>query len=171
MKKILILLMLLLITGGSVRAQMDYGFNVDTVNSREYLKKIGYLERADVYRDTFIIYVNRALMDKSMSMLFTPYDFGDRKHGVYTVGDTVVYITVDRLKNDTIEFFEHALNVELADIKFAPAVKYFGMSEDMLQAKWEWVVKNMGAKEYKKYFTLKYPKAAAELDSVNKPQK
>lgn len=161
----------LLLHAGRDFAQIDYSFNVDTVNSDQYLNKIGYLERAHVYRSSSGDYIRKADFGHPVKILFTPYDLGDRQDGVYSVGDTVIYVTVERLKNDTMLSFEFLLNVELAHIKFKPAVKYFGMSEDMVQAQWEWAVKNMGIEKFKQYFRIVNPQAAAELDSINRSNK
>ncbi len=166
MKKIIIAVALVAMGLQNMRAQVDYGFNLDTLNSDSYLKRIGCLKMADSCRAMFIRYRDNAHMGDTISMLLTPYDWGNRHNGVYSVGN-VVYVTIDRLKSDTIEFLRYFLNLELSDIKFREAIRHLGMDDFMVQAKTQWIVKNMGELECKKYLKLRCPQLAAKMDSID----
>lgn len=173
MKKIAIVLAILLLAKESYAQEIDYSFDPDTLNSDQYLKRQGLLERADVYRALFLYYKNNAGIEDSVVMMFTNFDMYPSLDGVYAVYGAdyyTIYVTLDRLKSDTSIVFVHGLNIELFKIKNKILDKILTDAEKIIlgDKMFIFLMNNMGTKQYAEYlkFILSQNKLFEDPDNT-----
>ncbi len=163
------------------KAQVGYSISSDTLNSDQYLRKIGYLERADIYRAMLISYKVRVGIEDSVRMLFTEKDFSNDLSGMYVVdnnGIYTIYVTLDCLKNDRDAFFIHGINLQLCWIGYQMSSQYSAAGEnpDLGMLMLSCVFSSMGHDKYLEYLqitlndSLKYKKQVEKIDSLFVPK-